>query len=94
MEALKTAIRLAGGVSKLATALGVGQSVVSNWLARGTVPDEVHCVAIERLTQGAVKCEDFRPHAPWLRVPDSTWPHPGGRPVLDVAAVSPAKEAA
>ena len=35
MDILKTAIDAEGGVGKLATALGVGQNVVSNWRARG-----------------------------------------------------------
>jgi len=35
MDILNTAIDAEGGVGKLATALGVRQSVVSNWRARG-----------------------------------------------------------
>lgn len=35
MDILKTAIDAEGGVGKLASALGVSQSVVSNWRARG-----------------------------------------------------------
>ena len=61
MNALETAIESAGGVGKLAAAIGVGQPVVSNWRARGTTPDAVHCVAIERATKGAVTRRDLRP---------------------------------
>lgn len=61
MNALETAIESAGGVGKLATAIGVGQPVVSNWRARGTTPDAVHCVSIERVTRGAVTRRDLRP---------------------------------
>lgn len=61
MNALETAIETAGGVGKLAAAIGVGQPVVSNWRARGTTPDAVHCVAIERATDGAVTRRDLRP---------------------------------
>jgi hypothetical protein len=35
MDILKTAIDAEGGVGKLANSLGVRQSVVSNWRARG-----------------------------------------------------------
>jgi hypothetical protein len=35
MDILNTAIDAEGGVGKLATALGVRQTVVSNWRARG-----------------------------------------------------------
>lgn len=35
MDTLKQAIDAEGGVGKLATSLGVRQSVVSNWKARG-----------------------------------------------------------
>lgn len=39
MEQLNFAIREAGGVTALAAALGIAQPRVSNWLARGSVPD-------------------------------------------------------
>lgn len=61
MNALETAIESAGGVGKLAAAIGVGQPVVSNWRARGTTPDAAQCVAIERATKGAVTRRDLRP---------------------------------
>lgn len=61
MKALDTAIAIVGGVGKLAAALRVAQPVVSNWRARGTTPDAVHCVAIERATNGAVTRRDLRP---------------------------------
>lgn len=49
-----------------------------------------HCPAIERATNGAVTVEHLRPDVRWVRVPDPNWPHPAGRPCIDVAA----KEAA
>lgn len=61
MNALETAIEAAGGVGRLAAAIGVGQPVVSNWRARGTTPDAVHCVAIERATNGSVTRQALRP---------------------------------
>ena len=59
-DALKRAIEHFEGVTPLAEALGCGQPVVSNWLARGVVPAH-RCVAIEKVTNGAVTCYDLRP---------------------------------
>lgn len=69
MDALERAITAAGGVSALATAIGITQSAVSNWKSRtGQVPSE-HCAAIERATNGAVSRRSLRP-ADWHRI----WP--------------------
>ena len=71
---LESAIAQLGGVSKLASALGVGQSAVSNWRARGTTLDAAHCAAIERATAGAVTRRDLRPddwHLIWPELVDS-----------------------
>lgn len=66
MKNLQTAIDLAGGQSALASAIGVKQQHVWNWLNRGEgrVPAE-HCPAIERATKGAVRCEHLRPDVAW-----------------------------
>lgn len=85
MEALSKAIDAAKGVGALAAAIGVAQTAVSNWKARGTVPSE-QCPAIERATKGAVTVEELRPDARWHRVPDEAWPGGRGRPLLDVAS--------
>ena len=58
---LESAIDQLGGVSKLASALGVGQSAVSTWRARGTTLNAAHCLAIARATAGAVTRRDLRP---------------------------------
>lgn len=59
--ALLRAAELAGGITKLALALNVGQSVVSNWKTRATLIDAMYCVGIERLTQGEVGRKQLRP---------------------------------
>lgn len=51
------------------------------------------CPAIERASKGKVTCEALRPDVRWWRIPDSTWPHPNGRPAIDVAAPKPAATA-
>ena len=90
-----TAVRAAGGPSALAAALGVSSAAVSQWVAgvRQVPPDR--CPAIERATQGAVAVETLRSDVQWSRIPDPAWPHPAGRPVIDVARpVAAVKEAA
>ena len=69
MKSLDIAVSVLGGVGKLASAIGVAQPVVSNWRARGTVLDALHCVAIERATDGAVTRRDLRPDD-WQQI----WP--------------------
>ena len=67
MEALNKAIQRAGGVGKLAEAIGVGQSVVSNWRLRKTLPPPEYCASIEAVT--GVTRRDLRPDD-WARI----WP--------------------
>lgn len=64
MDALERAVETLGGVSALAIAIGVAPSAPSMWKSRRNVPAE-HCPAIERETNGAVRCEDLRPDVPW-----------------------------
>jgi len=62
--ALRRAIANCGGQSALASAIGLTQSHVWNWLKRASIPAE-HCPAIERATQRAVRCEELRPDVGW-----------------------------
>lgn len=65
--------------------IGAHPPDMSRWVKgeRGVPPDQ--CSAIERATAGVVTCEELRGDLPWVRIPDARWPHPGGRPALDVA---------
>ena len=63
-EALRRAVEVCGGQSALASAIGLTQSHVWNWLHRRGVPAE-HCPAIERATGRAVRCEALRPDVDW-----------------------------
>jgi DNA-binding transcriptional regulator YdaS (Cro superfamily) len=63
----------------LAAALGVSKGAVSQWNA---VPVE-HCAEIER--KFGVPVEQIRPDLFWVRIADSSWPHPKGRPALDLS---------
>lgn len=61
IEALERAISIVGGASALARELGAPwPSTVTNWLSRGGVPAE-RCLAIERITAGAVTRYELRP---------------------------------
>lgn len=79
-----------GGPTAVARMVRLSVPTVHGWKA---IPEH-HCPTIERATNGRWVCEQLRPEAPWLRVPDKKWPHPKGRPVLDVAASAPAAEPA
>lgn len=72
-----------GGPSAVARMLGIRPPSVVGWRGR---PPVDRCPAIERATVGKVTCEQLRPDVHWYRVPDAEWPHPQGRPLLDVAA--------
>lgn len=65
--AFDQACAAAGGLSRLAVAIGQSVQTVSNWRRRG-VPLE-HCSAIEQATGGKVTRRDLRP-ADWARI----WP--------------------
>lgn len=65
MDALNRAVGLLSGQAGLASAIGVKQQHVWNWLNRdGRVPAE-HCPAIEKATAGQVRCEELRPDVEW-----------------------------
>ncbi len=60
MNAIDIAVKEFGSVNALAASLGVRQSAISNWRARGRVPAE-RCIVIERVTNGAVSRYQLRP---------------------------------
>jgi DNA-binding transcriptional regulator YdaS (Cro superfamily) len=72
-----------GGPAAVARMVGVKPPSVIGW--RGRPPPD-RCPAIERATAARVTCEQLRPDVRWHRVPDAAWPHPDGRPCIDVAA--------
>jgi len=80
-----------GRTADLARRINGHQQDCGKW-ASGERPVPLErCPDIERATNGQVTCEELSPLQPWHRIPDPTWPHPDGRPVLDFAAA--AKEA-
>lgn len=64
-DAISHAIALLGGPVKAAEALGLPRyQNVQQWLLSGRVPPK-HCPSIERLTGGAVRCEQICPDVDW-----------------------------
>lgn len=57
---LNDAISNIGGVSALASAVGVSPQVVNNWRLRGQVPAK-WCMAVESATKAAVTRYELRP---------------------------------
>lgn len=49
---------------------------------------------IERGKLGEYTCEEMCPSVRWVRVADPSWPHPAGRPCIDVAGASSDSSAA
>ncbi|MBQ1556661.1 MAG: helix-turn-helix domain-containing protein [Pseudomonas sp.] len=70
-----------GGPSAVARALRISAPTAHGWKR---IPEH-HCPALELWKQGDVTVEQMRPDISWHRVPDSNWPHPSGRPLIDVA---------
>lgn len=66
MNPLQRAIEVAGGLTRLADAIGVTPQRLLNWVDRG-VPAE-RCPDIERATREAgtaVTCEELKPDVNW-----------------------------
>ena len=64
-EAVRRAIAVLGSGVKLARVIGVHQSFPSQWLSGHRRVPADRCPAIERATNGAVRCEDLRPDVDW-----------------------------
>lgn len=63
-EALNRAIKMRGGIVAFSRELGLNGHAVANQWRLSRVPAE-RCIAIEELTNGAVRCEDLRPDVNW-----------------------------
>jgi DNA-binding transcriptional regulator YdaS (Cro superfamily) len=84
MEALLKAIDLAEGHAALTSGIGAKPNAARMWLKRGNVPPEWRA-EIERFLEGRVTVEEFGEDVQWTRIKDRAWPHPKGRPLLEVA---------
>jgi len=75
-------IKSLGGPVAVARILGIKPPSVIGW--RG-IPPADRCPALERALNARFTVEQMRPDVLWCRVPDPGWPHPDGRPCIDVA---------
>lgn len=82
MDGIDKTIKHFGSMSALARALKLsGYQVVQQWIANSRVPAE-HCVRIEELTQGRIRCEELNNRINWAVVRASATPavHEGTGP--------------
>ena len=79
---MSTLIDSLGGPAEVARMCGIKPPSVIGW--KGSIPKE-RCPDIERGKAGQVTVEQLRADVRWVRVPDPAWPHPDGRPCIDVA---------
>lgn len=83
-ESIDRAVEHFGSLSAMARALGLSSyQVIQAWKAAGRVPAE-HCPRIERLSEGAVRCEDLNDRVDWAYVRSS----PTESPDIDTSITS------
>jgi DNA-binding transcriptional regulator YdaS (Cro superfamily) len=73
---LRTYLEEQGGNLHLARAVGVSAVIISQWKTGARQVPAERCPAIEKATDGAVRCEDLRPDVDWayLRATDCVAP--------------------
>lgn len=59
---IERAVTAAGGISKLAAALGVTPPTVHEWITHKRAVPASRCQAIVRFTKGAVSLQELRPN--------------------------------
>lgn len=91
-EAIRAAVAVFSSQAALARALGLNPVTVGQWVSGVRKLPEDRAPAVERLCGGAVTVEKLRPDVIWTRIPDPKWPHPAGRPCIDVAAPAAEQE--
>ena len=64
-DSITDSITACGGVNQVARALGVSPAAVSQWLTGYRRVPADHCVRLEALYPGRVRCEALRPDLPW-----------------------------
>ena len=92
MHIVTKACEVAGGQAELSRSIGVSPSAIQQWRTGFRQIPVQHCSSVESATSGAVTVEELRPDALWQRIPDATWPHPDGRPLLDFAPDRPTEQ--
>jgi DNA-binding transcriptional regulator YdaS (Cro superfamily) len=62
---IDVAASIVGSKAALGRALGVSKSAVEQWTDEDRKVPAKHCPAIERLTDGKVRCEDLNAEVDW-----------------------------
>lgn len=70
--ALQRAITIVGSATALADLLGITKGAVSQWKDEGRKVPADYCPSIERITDGAVRCEELRPDVDWAYLRSTT----------------------
>ena len=86
MQELKRAIEHVGGAASLARSLGVSIPAVYAWSSGQRRISADYCPAIERLTGGAVRCEELRPDVDWAVLRSPAAPAPAAPAPAEAAA--------
>jgi DNA-binding transcriptional regulator YdaS (Cro superfamily) len=94
MTPIQTAIQEVGGPAEVSRLLDVSVQAVCFWRDGLRQFPADKCPAMEQGVAGRVTCEQMRPDVRWHRIPDPAWPHPEGRPLIDVTRAAAAQEAA
>lgn len=68
LHPIERAAGFVGGYKALADQLGVTKSAVHQWKSSGRQVPPEHCPDIERLTNGAVTCEELNDKVDWAFV--------------------------
>lgn len=80
-EGIEKACHILGGQTALARLMGVATPTVNQWVKqKRPVPIE-RCPAIERATNGAVRCEDLRPDVDWAYLRGTSAVNPQNPPI-------------
>lgn len=74
-----------GAAAEVARASNLSRPYIWQCAGGARVLPADRCPAIE-LACPTITVEQLRPDVRWYRVPDPDWPHPDGRPCIDVAA--------
>lgn len=94
LQELKHLIQTERGLAaRLARAAGISRPYVWQCANGRRVLPERACPAFERELGARLVVERMRSDIRWVRVPDSHWPHPLGRPCEDYAGPADAPPA-
>lgn len=63
-EAIRQAIKEAGGATTVAALFGINRGSVYGWIEDGRVPAD-RCPTIEKWTGGKVRCEELNDRVNW-----------------------------